>query len=127
MATTVSPVAVMAMAVWDKKAKDINAQLEIEDISRLFAELREKGLEVKNVALRRVPGGLYSEDVEAFIGGLLAGGYATVSSPITIKPEGLVICEEIIARAYKKDSAGVEKVAAALNLDISAVRNQASA
>ena len=128
MATTISPVAVMAMAVWDANAKDPNAQVQIEDISKLFAELRDKGLEVKNVALRIVPGGLYSEDVEAFIGGLLAGGYATASSPITIKkPEGLDICKEIITRAYKRDSAATEKVAAALNLDISAVNNQRSA
>ena len=69
----------------------------VKDISRLLFDLRERGFRFRNLGLRRIPGGYYSEDVETFVGQLLSMGYATQRSPIRLEEKGEKLCEEIIA------------------------------
>jgi hypothetical protein len=58
MEQPVSPEAVIALTLLNR-----DKPLEIKDISAKFLEIREKNLPVGKVALRRIPGGVYSEDV----------------------------------------------------------------
>lgn len=109
---SVSPQAIMAAAVL--KAKKSGEDLEIEGISKLFFDAEEKGVDLGQIALRKIPGGeLYSEDAEAFVGRFLAAGYATARSPIDFLPTGIEICKEIIERESKKNP---ENLTAALSL-----------
>ena len=62
----VSPQVIMAQAVLDATEKGV--PLEIEEMSRLFVDLEKKGIATGQIALRKVPGGVYSEDAEAFVG-----------------------------------------------------------
>ena len=117
MGTPVSPEAIMACAVL--RATTAKQDLLIEHISDLFVQIREKGLEVEKVALRRIPGGVYSEDVEAFVGRLLAAGYAVARSPIDVRDRGLRICKEIIKEELESSPENFPKVAKALGFDIS--------
>lgn len=118
MAAEISPEAIMAFAIL--KAKRTNRPLLIEDVSKLFFEARQKGLEeVEKVALRRVPGGFYSEDVEAFFGRLLAAEYATIRSPLDVREGGLQLCQDILAKEMKDNPRALAKVAQALGFDVS--------
>lgn len=112
----VTPVSVMALALVG--AHRLKQDIRIEDVSALFVPLRAQGLGGADVALRRVPRGVYSEDVEAFVGGLLAGNYATARSPITLYDNGVRICCEIVQKAYARDPTTFGSIAKALNLDI---------
>src|SRR3989442_6869063 len=67
----------------------------IKDISKLLFELREKGFRFRDLGLRKIPGGYYSEDVETFVGQLLSMGYAIKRSPIKLTEEGEKFCREI--------------------------------
>lgn len=101
MANRLTPETVIAMAVL--QAAQAGADLEIEDISAKFIELEREGFDISGLSLRYVPGGVYSEDVEAFIGRLLAVGYAKQRSPIRIRPAGLELCRKIVARGLEED------------------------
>lgn len=68
----------------------------IRDISRVLYDLREKGFKFRNLGLRPIPGGYYSEDVETFVGQLLSMGYATQRSPIRLEKKGEELCGEIL-------------------------------
>jgi hypothetical protein len=67
----------------------------VRDVSDIFFGLRQRGLRFRDLALRKIPGGYYSEDVETFVGQLLSMGYATRRSPIKLTPEGERFCQEI--------------------------------
>src|SRR6202158_6388236 len=69
---SVSPQAIMAAAVLDANTR--GSKLEIEQISMLFLDLERIGIGVGDIALRKVPGGVYSDDAEAFVGRFLAAG-----------------------------------------------------
>ncbi len=94
MSATVSPQSVIALSVL--VAKDMGKPLEIEMISRVLFDLKKQGFNVGDVAFRRVPGGVHSEDVEAFVGRLLSAGYARARSPIEFFEDGIRVCETII-------------------------------
>ncbi len=118
MAAEISPEAIMAFAIL--KAKSTNSPLLIEDVSKLFFEARQKGLEeVEKVALRRVPGGFYSEDVEAFFGRLLAADYASKRSPLDVQASGVELCRAILEREAQGNPLALAKVAQALGFDAS--------
>jgi len=100
MSAILSPEAVMACAIVSFNRE--KEPIKIETISRLFVTLRhEKVNEVGGVALRRLPNGVYSEDVEAFFGRLLAGGFATARSPLVVNQKGLDLCLELIDEERK--------------------------
>ena len=110
------PETIMAMAVLNANAA--GQGLEIEDISGLFVELQESDAKVREVALRSVPRGLYSEDVESFVGRFLAAGYAKARSPIKFEESGLRVCRDMVRKALQRNPGEVAKVAAALRYDI---------
>lgn len=127
MPQAITPEAVMAIAVL--KANQAGRPLEIEDISGLFVELKNSGVPVGEVALRKVPGAFYSEDVEAFVGRLLAAGdsYATARSPIKFEQDGLRICRTILHREFEDNEENLAKLASALGFDLSSVTSPAPA
>jgi hypothetical protein len=117
------PETVMAMAVLDASEK--HRGLQVEDISSLFVGLESKsGVRVREVALRSVPDGYYSEDVESFVGRFLAAGYAKARSPIKFEEPGLRVCREIIRKALGKNPEGVRSLATALHYDVDRLIDQ---
>jgi hypothetical protein len=68
----------------------------IRDISQVLYDLRRRGFRFRDLGLRPIPGGYYSEDVETFVGQLLSMGYATQRSPIRLEKKGEDLCNEII-------------------------------
>src|SRR5712691_5158616 len=95
MTAPLSPEVVMACAILT--ATHANEDVLIDKVSGLFAKLREAKVdEVAKVALRRLPHGLYSEDVESFFGRLLAGGFAEARSPLDVNDKGVQLCQELI-------------------------------
>jgi len=118
------PDTVMAMAVLDASSSDRG--LQIEDISRLFVDLEEAGVSIRDVALRSVPDGFYSEDVESFVGRFLAAGYAKARSPIKFEPAGLKVCRDMVHKAFKRNPEEVRRVASALNFDVTVLIGQGS-
>jgi len=84
----------------------------IREVSGVLYELRQRGLRLRNLGFRAIPGGYYSEDVEMFLGHLLSLGYATQRSPIKLTPEGQQFCMEILdeeANANGRELANLEK------------------
>lgn len=75
----------------------------IERISSLLFGLKKAGIDLGEIALRRVPGGFYSEDVETFIGHYLAAGYATQFSPVNLTDKGKQVLAETIAEERKEN------------------------
>ena len=119
MIATLSPETVMACAILVKER--INEPVRIEDVSTLFAKLRDAHVdEVGKVALRRRPHGLYSEDVEAFFGRLLAAGFAQAFSPLKVNDEGLQLCRELVTEENQANPEALKKVAQVLGFDLSA-------
>jgi hypothetical protein len=94
MPATVSPQFVIAASVLE--AKKMQRSIDIETISRVLFDFKTKGFSLGEVAFRSVPGGVYSEDVEAFVGRLLSAGYARARSPIEFFDDGLRICRLIV-------------------------------
>jgi hypothetical protein len=110
------PETIMAMAVLDASAA--GKGLRIEDISKLFADLEGTDVRVRDVALRSVPDGLYSEDVESFVGRFLAAGYAKARSPVKFYNSGLRVCREMVQNAFRENGDEVRKVAKVLKYDL---------
>jgi hypothetical protein len=122
MPDQLSPETIMAWAILS--ARDANEPVLIEKVSGLFARLRQEKVEdVGKVALRRVPNGLYSEDVEAFFGRLLAGGFAQARSPLVVNEKGVQLCQELIDEEGQSHPVALEKVGRVLGLDLSALNN----
>ena len=122
MTGTISPETVMAWAII--AARRDEKPILIENVSGLFAKLRQEKIEeVGRVALRRLPHGLYSEDVEAFFGRLLAGGFATARSPLEVNQRGVQLCEELINEENQSHPEALEKVAQVLGFDLSIIKN----
>lgn len=111
---SVSPQAIMAAAVLNANAK--GETLEIEGISNLFLELEKKGIGLGQIALRKVPGGVYSDDAEAFVGRFLAAGYATARSPIKFEANGVEICKEIVKKERSQNPTNLKAALSVLGL-----------
>jgi hypothetical protein len=113
----ISPEAIMAIAVIE--ADRSKKEIRIEDVSRLFFEISQRGLnEVERVALRKVPeGSYYSDDVDAFFGRLLAAGYATQRSPVRVAQAGVDLCKEILNKEMESHSSSLGRVAKSLGLE----------
>src|SRR5438067_9270564 len=94
MSISVSPQSIIALSVLTANKR--RKKIEIESISHLLFELKSRGVNVGDIAFRRVPHGVYSEDVEAFFGRLLAAGYARARSPLELFDEGIRVCHTIV-------------------------------
>ena len=122
MTARFSPETVMACAILT--AKQAKADVLIEKVSSLFAKLREEKIEeVGKVALRRLPHGLYSEDVEAFFGHLIASGFATARSPLLVNEKGLRLCQKLIGEESSSHPEEFKKVAHAIGFDLSLINS----
>ena len=115
MQTTVvglSPRASMALAILAalKQAGPAQhpAEIEIEDISGLLFKLHQHSIDIGDVALRRVPGGFYSEDVENFIGHYVASGRAEQMSPVHFTHEGLDFLQKIVDNERNSNPHAIE-------------------
>jgi len=75
----------------------------IERISSFLFGLKKAGIDLGEIALRRVPGGFYSEDVETFVGHYLAAGYAMQFSPVTLTDKGKEVLASTIAEERKEN------------------------
>jgi hypothetical protein len=113
--SSVSPQAIMAEAVLDAKKK--GRTLNVEGISKLFLDLRKKGIGLGEIALRKVPGGVYSEDAEAFVGRFLAAGYAQARSPIDFSDRGLEICRQIVEKELEGNMENLRAAFSALGFE----------
>ena len=122
LAERLYPETVMAMAVLDANAKGQGVQ--IEDISKLFVDLEGKPVRLRDVALRSVPGGFYSEDVESFVGRFLAAGYAKSRSPIKFYGSGLMLCRKMVRKALSENPEEVKKVARELRYELDRLLDQ---
>jgi hypothetical protein len=117
MTATVPPEAVMAWAIM--AARRSNKKVLIENVSGLFAKLRQANVEeVGRVALRQLPHGLYSEDVEVFFGHLLALGYAKAQSPLEVNDKGEKLCQELLEEENAAHPEALRKIANVLDLDL---------
>ena len=114
--SSVSPQAIMAAAVLNAKKRDV--QLQVEGMSKLFLDLKEKGIGLGQIALRKVPGGVYSEDAEAFVGRFLAAGYATARSPIDFSEKGLSICKNIVKKESDRNPENLRSALSVLGFDV---------
>ena len=122
MPATLSPETVMALAIVD--AEKTNTPVLIERVSELFAKLRqEKVEEVRRVALTQLPHGVYSEDVEAFFGRLLAGGFAQAYSPLKVNAEGRKLCEDLLKEKSQTHPQELRRVALVLGFDLSSIKS----
>lgn len=85
----------IALVLRRTAADDSKNRPFVRDVSDIFFELKQRGFRFKDLGLRKIPGGYYSEDVETFVGQLLSMGYATKRSPIKLTEEGERFCKEI--------------------------------
>lgn len=91
----------------------------ISDLSKKLTELKERGIDIGFIALRRAPDGVYSEDVDQYVSYLLTFDYVRARSPtVNLSEKGKNLCAEVIKNAYKRNRDAVSKVAHVLNLDI---------
>jgi len=114
-ATSIRHEALLAAAIMAALSKQNSGHLpDIEYISSLLFQLKKEGIDLGEIALRRVPGGYYSEDIETLIGHYLAAGYATQYSPVTLTDRGKQLLAETIAEERKENRAAVEQIEAVL-------------
>ena len=84
---------------------------KIEDISSLLFKLRNSGVDLGEISLRRIPGGgFYSEDIEALIGHYLAAGYAVQRSPVKLTEKGRQALTEIITAEREENPSAIEQL-----------------
>jgi hypothetical protein len=113
--------AVIAMALLKAHAR--KEPQSIEGISGLFINPSIEALTKDSCfALRRVPGGVYSEDVDGFISRWCAynyaGEYRGSTGPVKLMVDGLRTCFAILCEEARDNLSGVEALAAALDFKI---------
>lgn len=112
-------IALALLSAWEHRTGENGGGPTIEEISRIVAQLIDHNIRVYDVRLRRVPGSLYSEDVETFVGHLLAEGLATQRSPIKLTDEGERLLRTIIRLEARNHASIVRRGAELLALDTS--------
>jgi hypothetical protein len=88
--------------------------LRIEEISKKLFNLSEKGINLGEISLKRIPGGFYSEDIEILIGHFLDAKFATRRSPVQLTPEGEKVLDSIIHQQKKENREALRKIEAVL-------------
>ncbi len=88
--------AAIALVVHRATADEPTDRPFVRDVSKIFFELKQRGLTFRDLGLRKIPRGYYSEDVEGFVGQLLSMGYARERSPIRLTEAGKAFCETIV-------------------------------
>ncbi|MGC2465157.1 MAG: hypothetical protein WA517_08170 [Candidatus Acidiferrum sp.] len=85
-------------------------EAEIEEISRKLYTLRNSGVDIGAIDLRRVPGGFYSEDLEILIGHYLDSDFAEQRNPVKLKPQGFRLLHEIVEEERKENPDGLKQI-----------------
>ena len=91
------PELVMMIALW--LAKPLVLKLSVEHISELFTLEDIENFPIRPVAMKRMPGGVFSEDVASFFGRLESSGFARESTDIS----GTVILTSLGLELISKD------------------------
>lgn len=81
-------------------------KLTLEDTSGIIVRLEELQLKMKfqEIAMRRVPHGYYSEDLEAFFGRMCGAGYAHVENhSLCLERDGLRVFQEIVGEFFSEE------------------------
>lgn len=115
--SALAPEAIMALAVLESKSY----KLEIEQIADRFVRLKQKGVPIPAIRLRRIPGGFYSEDIEAFVGRQAAAGNADAKNPVTFYEKGVEACKGILANELKRHPTELKQAAQALGINLSRI------
>ena len=100
--------ALLAMAIL-ASFRDQN-EAEIEEISQKLYTLRNSGVDIGGIDLRRVPGGFYSEDLEILIGHYLDSNFAEQRNPVILKPQGFKLLHEIVEEERKENPEGLKQI-----------------
>jgi hypothetical protein len=85
-------------------------EAEIEEISQKLYTLRNSGVDIGGIDLRRVPGGFYSEDLEILIGHYLDSDFAEQRNPVKLKPQGFKLLHEIVEEERKENPEGLKQI-----------------
>jgi hypothetical protein len=93
-----------------KKAKESQKPAKIEDIARSLFDLKQAGINLGELSLKRIPGGFYSEDVEMLIGHYLDAKFATKRSPVQLSEAGWSLLSSIIADQKRQNPNSLERV-----------------
>lgn len=104
--TGIDSTAAIALVLQRAVAEDRRNRPFVRDVSDIFFKLKQRGFRFRDLGLRKIPGGYYSEDVEGFVGQLLSMGYATQRSPIKLTMQGKEFCETIVERQGNKEEMG---------------------
>jgi hypothetical protein len=112
-------IALALLSAWENRPRENGGAPKLEDICQLLVTLLDNGIEVEDLGLRSVPGGVYSEDVESFVGHLLAEGLATHRSPLQLAVRGENLLRAIVRFEYKGHESAVKRAADLLKLDTS--------
>lgn len=116
-AASLSPRASVAMAILAAlEGRYRSERPEIEDISRFLFDMYKANIDIGDVALRSVPSGFYSEDVETLIGQFLSSGRAQKMSPVRFTPDGLSLLREIVEDEKVSNPGGVQQAASVVGL-----------
>jgi hypothetical protein len=91
-----------------------SGQGSVEDISSLLFKLKNAGVELGDISLRKVPGGFYSEDIAVLIRRYLAAGYAEQMSLIRLTGKGRQLLAEIIGDAREENPSALQQIEAVL-------------
>ena len=109
--TTIRQDVLLAAAIMAASSEHASS---IEDISFRLFQLKKKGIDLGEIALRRVPGGFYSEDVETLLGHYLAAGYAKQLSPVELTAQGKQALSQIISDERSENLSAIEQIEAVL-------------
>lgn len=116
-AISLSPRASVAMAILAALEGEHSLERpEIEDISKFLFDLHKAKIDIGDVALRSVPAGFYSEDVEILIGHFLGSGRAEKMSPVRFTSDGVSLLREIVEDEKATNSEGVQQAARIVGL-----------
>jgi hypothetical protein len=91
----------------------------LEDVSRRLSKLLDDKIHIRDLGLRRIPGGVYSEEVETFVGHLLAEGLATHRSPVRLTDEGEELLRTIIRVESRVHAAALRRAGGLLGVNTS--------
>jgi hypothetical protein len=93
-------IALALLSAWYENRGSQSGGPSLEDVSNRIAIMLDGNIAVNDLGLRRVPGGVYSEEVETFVGHLLAEGLAIHRSPVKLTGRG----EELLRMIVRLDS-----------------------
>jgi hypothetical protein len=96
---------------------------DIKQLSQKVIELKEKGIE-PDLAIRKIPGGYYSEDIAQYISLLCSYGYVKSLSPLKLTAIGKKNIRKVIEDAYNREPKEMQKILSALKLNIKKILDQ---